>query len=135
MIKLMKQIFTLVIFFVLIVFSFSCKKKENKILGTWQYVYLTAADTNKTQTWVFNDDKSLIRSIQTTDTTIIDTATYSFNSRFLDSPNLLINELHPDQDGTYEILTLNKKYFIIQRILLSDGNSAGAFLRAEFVKK
>lgn len=114
---------------------FSCKKKEDKIVGKWEYVYLTSSDAGKTQTWEFNSDKSFIRNIVLSDTLLIDTANYSFESRFIESPNLKINELHPDWDGTYEILTLNKKFLIIQRILLSDGSSQGAFRRAEFVKK
>lgn len=130
------KLFSGLLIILVICYSFtSCKKKEDKVIGTWEYVYMMAADTNKVQTWVFNDDKSLTRTIQRIDTTIIDIGTYSFDSRFLDSPNLLINGIHGDVDGTYEILTLNKKFLIIQRILLSDGSSNGAFIRSEFVKK
>ncbi len=123
------------IFILVFLFFFSCKKKEEKIIGTWEYVYLTAADSNKIQTWVFSSDKTLIRTVQFSDTTITNTANYSLDTRFLNSPNLLIKEVNPDVDGTYEILTLNKKFLIIQRILLSNGSSAGAFSRAEFVRK
>ena len=131
----MRRILIISILFISFFSFFSCKKKEEKIVGTWQFVYLQAADTGKIQTWKFNEDKSIVREIQFTDTLIVDSAIYSFEPRFLSSPNLKVNELHPDLDGTYEILTLNKKYLIIQRILNAQGSSQGVFFRTEFVKK
>lgn len=131
----MKQFIFLIVIVIISLIFFSCKKKEVKIIGNWEYVYLKASDTINVQSWLFNEDKSLIRTVQQPDTIITDTANYSLDSRFLDSPNLLIKELNSSFDGTYEILTLNKEILIIQRILLADGSSAGAFMRAEFVKK
>jgi hypothetical protein len=131
----MKPFSGLMILFVICFSFFSCKKKEDKIVAAWDYVYLMAADSNKVQTWIFDTEKSITRTIQKPDTTTVDTGTYSIDTRLLNSPNLLINGIHPDVDGTYEILTLNKKFLIIQRVLLSDGSSSGAFMRSEFVKK
>lgn len=113
----------------------SCTKKEKKVIGSWQYVYMSVSDTNKTQYWVFNSDNRFIRTIQTPDSTSIDTGSYLLKNYFLQADNIVITELSSEYDGTYEILTLNKKYFIIQRIVLPDGNATGSFLRAEFFKE
>lgn len=136
----MKNKSLIVLVILLILFSYSCKKKEDKIVGIWQYVYLKSSDSNKVQTWEFKNDKTFIRSEKITDTVMVDTANFSISPRFFDSPNLLISNLPLtieglDFNGTYEVLTLNRKYLIIQRILLDNGNSGSAFLRAEFVKK
>jgi hypothetical protein len=109
-----------------------CKKKEEKILGNWEYVYLSSADSNKYQVWSFNEDNSIISAV---DTLKPDTGTWSIDSELLNGSSLVITSMNETFDGTYDIITLNKKYLIIQRILLSNGVSGGAFLRAEFIKK
>jgi hypothetical protein len=110
----------------------SCKKKEEKILGNWGYVYLSSDDANKIQTWTFNEDNSVISAV---DTLKPDTGTWSIDKDFLDGKSLVISNMNTKFDGSYDILTLNKKNLIIQRFLLSNGVSGGAFLRAEFIKK
>ncbi|OFX36960.1 MAG: hypothetical protein A2X08_16880 [Bacteroidetes bacterium GWA2_32_17] len=127
------KIFTPIIFIVLLSVIFSCQKnKEEKITGKWQFVYLTNAG-NTIQTWSFNNDNSLIRSI-TTDSTISDTAKWDIQAKAFSRPDLTITSLNYDFDGVYEVLTLNKKFLIIERIILTDGNTGGAFKRYEFVK-
>ncbi|PIP53619.1 MAG: hypothetical protein COX07_09725 [Bacteroidetes bacterium CG23_combo_of_CG06-09_8_20_14_all_32_9] len=124
-----------IILFSILIFSFinlSCqKKKEEKIEGSWQYVYLTKV--NKVQTWTFNNDYKLIRSIKTDTTTISDTANWSMDVKYISKSNLKISNFN-DIEGTYEIQTLNRKYLVIQRILFLNGSKNGAFIRMEFVK-
>lgn len=128
----------ILISFFIISFSICCKKKDEKILGNWEYVYLTSIDANKVQTWSFYEDNSIIKSI---DTLKPDTGTWSMEaSRLKGGRRLVISNLSrhndgTDYNGTFEILTLNKKYLILQRVLLSNGSAPGAFLRAEFIKK
>ena len=131
----MKLLTQLLIIGVIIIFFSNCKKKEEKIVGTWRYVYLKATDTINVQTWTFNEDNSVIQSIKSPDTLKLDTATYSIKSKIISYPDLKITGFNFDLDGTYEVLTLNKKFLIIQRVLLSNGSSGGAFLRSEFVKQ
>jgi len=113
-----------------------CKPKEQIILGDWEYVSLTI-DTNKAQIWSFKEDNSIIRSLDTlkdTGTWLMEAARISGGKRLVVSglSNLAVGA---EANGTFEILTLNNKYLILQRILLSDGTAGGAFLRIEFVKK
>lgn len=115
------------------IFFISCqKKKEEKILGSWQYVYLTNVG-NTTQIWDFTEDFKFITKI-TTDTVVYDTANWSISAKAFSPTLLKINGIKREIDGTYKVLTLNRKYLIIQRIMLDNGNSEGAFNRIEFVK-
>ena len=128
----MKQIIPFTLVFILF-FSFGCQKnKEEKINGNWEYVYLSNVGNTK-QIWTFNKDKSLIRSI-TIDSTISDTASWKIEAKAFSRPNLTISNLDDINDGIYEVLTLSKKFLIIERISLSNGNTEGAFNRIEFVK-
>jgi len=127
------KIFTPIIFIVLLSVIFSCQKnKEEKITGKWQFVYLTNAG-NTIQTWSFNSDNSLIRSI-ITDSTISDTAKWDIQAKAFSRSDLIITSLNYDINGVYEVLTLNKKFLIIERIAFVDGNTDGTFSRLEFVK-
>lgn len=127
----------IVIFFVLVAFFSGCKKKEDKILGTWKYIYISTSDINKVQIWTFNEDKSLIRTISDT---LADTAIWSVDKEIFNNARLVISNSNDNLDGTgsvngtYEMLTLNRKYLIVQRFLLSNGSSEGAFKRLEFKK-
>lgn len=114
---------------------FCCKKKDEKILGNWKYVYLSSVDTGKIQIWTFNEDKSLIVSLNDVDTLLLDTGTWSIKKEMFNGSRLTISSLESRYNGTYEMLTLNKKYLILQRILLENGVAAGAFLRTEFIRK
>jgi len=125
----------IVVVIVLVTISFGCKKKEDKILGTWKYIYMSAAEMNSTETWMFNEDKSLIRTKKADTTIAIDTAIWSINKDFFNGSDIVVSDLDEWFDGTYHILTLNRKYLILQRTLLPDGSSAGAFRRAEFKKE
>ncbi len=129
----MKQIipFTLIL---LLIVTFGCqKKKEEKITGKWQYVYLSDVG-NTIQTWTFNNEKKIIRSI-TTDTTITDTASWKIEAKAFKRPDLTITSLGSGIDGVYEVLTLTKKFLIIERTAFINGDTGGAFNRIEFVKK
>lgn len=130
----MKRYFLLFTLLFSISISFiSCqKKKEEKILGSWQVVFLTNV-SNKTLTWTFTENNKFIREIKS-DTLIYDTAEWSITAKALTPTTLRILNFNNDTNGTYEVLTLNKKYLIIQRIMRDDGNSDGAFNRIEFVK-
>ncbi len=130
----MKRYLLFIILLVNLSFIFlSCqKKKEEKIMGSWQYVYLT--DVNNTiQNWTFIEHNKFIKTIKT-DTLISDTADWKLTVEALSATTLKITGVNEWTDGTYEVLTLNKKYLIIQRIMLSSGSSDGAFNRMEFVK-
>jgi len=112
----------------------SCQKKqEKKISGEWNYVYLSNV-SNTTQTWDFSNDKNLYRKI-TTDTTIIDTANWKIDTKVFERPLLIISNFKDSlNNGIYEVLTLNKKYLVAQRISFLNGTTGGAFNRIEFYK-
>jgi hypothetical protein len=133
----MKRFLILALVFSLFLVFNSCqKKKEDKILGNWKYVYLQNIG-NKEQTWYFTDNKKFIITIQ--DSIIYnDTAEWSLSTNLLSPATFKIINLKKINgesiNGTYEVLTLNKKYFIIQRTILENGSTKGAFNRMEFVK-
>lgn len=114
-------------------FSCSKSKQEKKITGTWDMVFLMANPDGKSIHWIFNDSGSLITSCNY-DSTQNDTATFTIDASFLDAYYLTISGLNAFRDGQYQILKLNKKYLILQRISGSNGASEGAFARLEFVK-
>ncbi|HOU98591.1 MAG TPA: hypothetical protein PLP65_07070 [Bacteroidales bacterium] len=114
----------------------SCKKHvENKLIGTWHYYYLSAADTGITQLWTFNNSSELIRVIHRQDSLFYDTATWKVDKQFAEPSLLEISGLDGYFDGTYQILKLNKKFLYLQRTSLFNGSSNGAFLRLEFAKE
>lgn len=121
------------LFISIIFLSLGCKKKkEEKINGNWEYVYLSNVGNTK-QIWTFNKDKSLIRTTYS-DSITSDTSNWQIETNTLSRPNLTISNLNNEFDGTYELLTLNKKFLIIERIILINGNTGGAFTRHEFIK-
>jgi hypothetical protein len=117
----------------LTLFSCSKSRQEKKIAGTWDMVFLMANPTGQTIHWTFNDSGSLFTSCNN-DSTQNDTATFLIDASFMDAYYLTISGLNTFRDGQYQILKLNKKYLILQRISGPDGASAGAFSRLEFVK-
>lgn len=109
------------------------KKKEEKILGNWQYVYLKNVG-DSVLTWTFKDDNKIYTELKTDTISYCDTAEWTLTSKALSTTTLKITGINEWTNGTYEVLTVSKKYLIIQRIILENGSSEGAFNRIEFVK-
>ena len=128
-----------IIFFIalLSIYSFvfvSCQKeKENKLAGTWKYVFLSNV-SNTSQTWSFTNDGKFTRTILIDTISSCDTAEWSLSAKLFAATTIKIQKLDEWTNGTYKVLTLSKKYLIIQRIFLENGDSKGAFKRMEFVK-
>jgi len=129
-----KIIFALLFFSML--FTFSCKKQTiNKIKGTWKYWYLSKQDSGKVQLWEFREPNLLFKTVYLPDTIEKDTGFWKIDKNFLEPTFLEITGLGAKQDGTYQILKLNKKFLFLQRYKLSTGSTVGAFFRLEFTRE
>ncbi len=115
-------------------FSCSKSKEQKKIIGTWEYQYFTHYDDNRTITWVFADDNTLTQYFFVGNYADTIVATYSVDANFGDAYYVTINGIDTYNDGKFQVLKLNKKYLIMQRVELN-GKTEGVFERKEFVKK
>jgi len=115
---------------------FSCSKstEQKNFVGTWDYQYFTHYDDNRTITWVFSDDNTLTQYFVQGNYADTIVATYSVDANFGDAYYITVSGIDVYNDGKYQVLKLNKKFLIIQRVE-SDGKTAGVFVRKEFVKK
>lgn len=113
---------------------FSCSKsKEKKIIGSWEQQYFVKYDDDRLTVWTFADDQTVTEDFfygSNIDTTIVGTYTINVN---LGTCYLTVEGFGLD-DGKYQILKLNKKFLIMQRVEFN-GSINGAFSRKEFVKK
>lgn len=123
---------------------FSCSKsgEQKKIIGTWEYQFFTHYDDNRTITWVFADDNTLTQYCTSDSYADTIVASYSVDANFADAYYVTISdfevrnecgEYHND-NGKYQVLKLNKKFLIMQRVELN-GKTEGVFACKEFVKK
>lgn len=115
----------------LILSSCSVKKKEEKLQGSWEYVWLSKNDSNAVIQWTFAD-QPLVEQVMTING-ISETLKGNYfvekkKSKFF----IIIDDLYTWLDGKYRIIQLNEDFLIIQRITDHEGNYA--FDRFEFVK-
>jgi len=118
----------------------SCKKsKENKLIGTWinQPMENTTEETDVEQSWTFDASSSLIVKTVSSDTTITYSGVYSVFSKNMGMSGYYIQITNVDGilDGKYRIKKLDNSKMSIHRVELANGNTAGAFLWREFLKK
>ncbi len=114
--------------------SCSKSKEQKKIIGVWEYQYFTHYDDNRTITWTFADDQTITQYSVVDNYADTVVATYSVDANLGDAYYVTIKGIDTDNDGKYQILKLNKKFLIMQRVE-QDGQTGGAFIRKEFVKK
>lgn len=131
----MKQLIIITLVFSILFMSCGKKKKEERLKGSWQETFLSAADAGKDVVWIFSDDGTLSLTSKVADSTIIKTARYMLDPKTFRSSDLFIYDLGGDIDGTYQIIKNNSKVLIIQRTNLADGDEAAAYLFKEFSKK
>ncbi|PKP23027.1 MAG: hypothetical protein CVU05_01230 [Bacteroidetes bacterium HGW-Bacteroidetes-21] len=127
----------IIIFSCIAIFSYSCseKRKQEKLIGSWDVVFLTAAESGSDVTWTFAEGGSLFVTSRGTDTTIVDSASYFMDSKFLDAYYVTISDLNYWEDGKYMIQKMNRKILIMERVMMPDGQTSGSYLHKEFVKK
>ena len=118
----------------LAMFSCSKSKEQKKIVGTWDYQFFTYYDDNRTITWVFADDNTLKQYLVQGNQSDTIVASYSVDANFGDAYYVTISGIDNRNDGKYQVLKLNKKFLIMQRVELN-GQTKGVFVRKEFVKK
>ena len=136
----MNNIVKYITIFVFLVLLVSCKKsKENKLIGTWinQPMENTTEETDDEQLWTF-DASSKISIVDTrTDTTYNYEGIYSVSSKNMGMSGyyIQITNVNGVLDGKYRIKKIDNTKLSIYRVELADGNTAGAFLWREFLKK
>ena len=124
----MKRLKYFSIILVALTIIFGCKKKkEEKIIGTWNLVTMSTSDANKT-IWSFYDGNMLIINDNDSTGTIIssDTAYYEIKERFF-KYFVEISNLSEVEDGSYQIEKLNNSALILQC-------SSPNYIRREFYK-
>lgn len=129
----MRNIFLLFVISLFLLTGCSEKRKQEKLIGSWDVVFLSAADTGKNVIWTFAEGGNLFVTTRT-DTFIVDSATYIMDSKFADAYYVTINGVNYWEDGKYRIDKLNKKILIMERVMLLDGQESGSYLHKEFVK-
>jgi len=125
------------VFICLFLFSSCSKKKEQeKLVGSWDMIFLLASEQNKKVVWTFKDDNSLTFTDYRTDSTYIFNSNYLLTKEFPSTFYIDITGIESGQDinGRYQIIKLNKKILTIERVLLSSGTKPGAYLWKEFVR-
>ena len=130
----MKKFVVFLPVFVLLIVSCSKSKEQKKIIGSWEYQFFQYYDDNRTITWVFADDGTMTQFFNSeikSDTVV---ASYRIDANFGDAYYLTVDGIDENNDGKYQILKLNKKFLIIQRVEYK-GETKGVFSRKEFVKK
>ncbi len=128
----MKKIGFFLPLFILLLWS-CAKPKEKKIIGSWEYQYFTHYDDGRSITWVFADDGILTQYTKVDNPDTV-TASYKIDAKYDNTYYLTIDGINVDNDGKYRILTLNKKFLIMQRVE-HNGQTKNVFARKEFVKK
>ncbi len=130
----MKKFIVFLPIIALLIVSCSKKRDQKKIIGSWEYQYFQHHEDNRAITWVFADDQTLTQyHIEDTNADTI-VATYAIEKKFGDAHYVIIKGIDTDNDGKYQILKLNKKYLIMERVE-QNGHTQGVFVRKEFIKK
>lgn len=124
------------LFFSIIVFISCTKEKEQeKITGSWSKVFLRADEAGNTLIWTFDENNNLYSTKYSSDTTILDTASFVIDKDFPSTFYIDFTGLKEEEDGRYQVIKLNKTILVLERIAYPDGKKEGAYLWKEFVKK
>ncbi len=119
----------------IILSSCSKAKEEEKIIGSWSKVFLRADEADQILIWTFDEGQALYTTKYETDTIKIDTAQFVIDKKFPSIFYIDITGLDLDENGRYQVIKLNKKILVIERIAYSNGSVPGSYLWREFVKK
>lgn len=120
---------------------FSCRSnQQNKLVGTWKYIYHTEPDSSSVKLWTFFSESELeIEDISEVDTIL---RVYSFSIEgselniFGDEAELGPYAAGPNEfRGKYWVDELNKEYLKIEKTEHGDGSEGNAYLRVEMVKQ
>ena len=130
----MKKILIFLPVITLLIVSCSKSKEQKKIIGSWEYQYFQHYDDNRTITWVFADDQTVTQYYVAGNYADTAVATYSVDANFGDAYYVTIKGIDIYNDGKYQVMKLNKKFLIMERVELN-GQTKGVFSRKEFVKQ
>ena len=128
------------IIFIFIISLFSCQKaKQTKIIGTWvnQPMSNTTVEVEGEQLWIFDASSNITVKDVGTDNDTIYNGIYSMSSKNMGISGyyIQITNVNGILDGKYKIKQLDGSKLSLHRIELANGNTAGAFLWREFLKK
>lgn len=133
------KLFHLIIFLFIVIYLSSCSKarEEEKLIGSWSKVFLMKEelDSGKTFFWTFDEKQALYTTEYKMDTTVIDTAKFVIDKKFPTTFYIDITGLNYGQDGRYQVIKLNKKILVLERVAYPNGTVPGSYLWKEFVKK
>ena len=132
---MLKKIFFISLVFVTIV---SCSKRtDSLIVGEWMIEHVGQPGYPENAQWSFFDDGRLeayndINGLP--DGTIV--GDWKAFNRSIITPYIQIkNTGQKNLDGKWRVERLTKSQLVINRVEFGDGETAGAFLRREFLKK
>ena len=131
-----QQISKIVFIFIIFIFFTSCQKsKQDKIIGEWanQPMENTTIETSYEQTWTFDASANLI--ITETDTSYQGYYYITSKNMGISGYFVQITNVSGLLDGRYKIKQLDEGKLSLHRIELANGNTAGAFLWRELLKK
>ena len=133
-------IINIILLTLLLGFATSCQKsKQNKLIGTWesQPMSNTTVESSTKQYWTFDSAANLTVADVGSDTTITLDGIYSMSSKNMGISGyyIQITNVSGVLDGKYKIKQLDGSKLSLHRIELADGNTAGAFLWRDFLKK
>lgn len=132
---MLKKIFFISLFLVTIV---SCSKRtDSLIVGEWMVEDVGQPNFPEDAQWSFFDDGRLeiYKDINGLPKGTITAEWKAFN-RGIITPYIQISGTGPKSlDGKWRVERLTKSQLIINRVEFGDGETAGSFLRREYVKK
>lgn len=131
------KLFPVIILLFTVIYLSSCSKarEEEKLIGSWYKVYLMASETGKTSIWTFDEDHALYIKEYDADTMTTDTAQYTIDKKLPSTFFVDITGLKSGETGRYQVIKLNKKILVLERIAYDNGSVRGSYLWKEFVKK
>jgi len=135
-----KVIFRYLLIVVFVVLVSSCmKSKQDKLIGTWinQPMTNTTVETDDEQLWTFDASSKLKVEDIRTDSTYVYEGTYFMSSKNMGMSGYFIQITNVSSllDGRYQIKQLDGTKLSLHRIELANGNTTGAFLWRDFLKK
>ena len=113
----------------------SCGKGsiEDKLVGDWQQISVGQIPENTVVKWTFSADHRLFQTKTVQDVVTIDTAEWSVEYNIATKNTVFIDNLSPDQNGTFLIHDI-KDYLSIQRVEFTNGHGDGSYMWFEFEK-
>jgi len=139
--KCINMMFKKILFFGLVLFLFTnCSKRtESMIVGVWEVedVGQSAWQIYDQATWTFFDNGRLeiycdVNAVRDG----LDVGEWKAFNRSIITPYIEISGYADgSMDGKWRVEKLTKKILVLNRVEFNDGETAGAFLRREFVKQ